>query len=80
MRELKPMTHYVPVREDLSDLISQLDWADEHPDQAAAIGRMGQAFAQERLTKTAALADLAKAVREAPVWSPLQDGSAVAGG
>ena len=80
MRELKPMTHYVPVREDLADLISQLDWADEHPDEAAAIGRRGQAFAQERLTKAAALADLAKAICEAPLWAPQADEDAAVAG
>lgn len=69
MRELKPMTHYVPVKEDLSDLIAQLDWADANQEEATAIGRMGQTFAKERLTKAAALADLAKAIREAPDWA-----------
>ena len=66
MHELKPMIHYVPVKEDLSDLLSQLDWADAHPQAADAIGRASQAFARERLTKAAALKDLAKCIREAP--------------
>ena len=43
---LQPLVHYIPVKEDLSDLMSQLDWADAHPEEAAAIGRAGQAFAQ----------------------------------
>lgn len=52
---LEPMVHFVPVREDLSDLLGRSRWVVEHPQEAAAIGRAGQAFAREHLTRDAAV-------------------------
>ena len=53
---LKPMVHFVPVREDLSDLEAQVAWADAHPDEALAIGRNGQQFAIGHLRRAHAIA------------------------
>lgn len=33
----RPWEHYVPIREDLSDLSEAFDWAEAHPDEASAI-------------------------------------------
>jgi len=52
---LAPMEHYIPVRRDLSDLVAQVTWALEHPEQASAIAGAGRAFAERRLTRAAAL-------------------------
>ena len=52
---LVPWRHYVPVKEDLSDLLQVLDWADTHPDEVSAIARASQAFARLHLTKDAAM-------------------------
>jgi hypothetical protein len=52
---LRPMEHYVPVRRDLSDLVERARWAREHPGHATRIGRAGQAFAREHLTRSAAV-------------------------
>lgn len=54
-RGLQPMRHFVPVRSDLIDLPSRLDWVRQNPDQAEAIGAAGRAFAQENLTRNNAI-------------------------
>lgn len=59
---LRQFTHYVPVKEDLSDLIEQLDWADAHPDRAATIAAAALGFARMYLTKDAALRGLRAAL------------------
>jgi hypothetical protein len=58
--DMKPMEHYLPVRRDLTDVIERARWAIEHPDEAAAIGRAGQAFAREHLTRADAVAAWAR--------------------
>jgi hypothetical protein len=50
------MTHFVPVRRDLADLPERVAWALGHPAEVAAIGRAGQAFARNHLTRTHAIA------------------------
>ena len=34
---MKPMVHYVPIKEDLSDLKEKFEWAESHPDEAKKI-------------------------------------------
>jgi len=34
---MKPMVHYVPIKEDLSDLKEKFEWAESHPDEAKQI-------------------------------------------
>jgi len=34
---MKSMVHYVPIKEDLSDLKEKFDWAESHPDEAKKI-------------------------------------------
>lgn len=67
---LKPMVHYVPVKEDLSDLVDMVEWASSHPEEAAQIGKAGQEFAQAYLTEAAALKCLAKAITDGSAWPP----------
>lgn len=72
---LEPMEHFIPVRRDLSDLVKQTRWALEHPDEAAAIGRAGQAFAQAHLTRQAAVERWAQTITDvvndpAPEYGP----------
>ncbi|KAL7531968.1 hypothetical protein ACHAWF_003976 [Thalassiosira exigua] len=43
---LEPWVHYVPVRQDLSDLREKYDWAESHPDEARRIAEAGTAFAR----------------------------------
>ena len=60
--KLAPWVHYVPVREDLKDLVDRLDWAERNPDKVAAIGAAGQEFARAHLTHAAALTALRSAI------------------
>ena len=42
--ELVPWSHFVPVKQDLSDLPEKLDWARAHPVEAQQIARQGSDF------------------------------------
>ena len=68
---LVPFTHYVPVKEDMSDLMQRLDWADANPAEAAAIATNAQRFARTHLTRASAM----RALRAA-ILSTTPDGSA----
>lgn len=52
---LKPYIHYIPVKEDLSDLIEKLQWAVEHDQESEIIARNARQFAQNYLTEDANL-------------------------
>lgn len=58
--QLEPMQNFIPVRRDLSDLLERQQWARTHPEQAAAIGRAGQELALVKLTREAAVLQLAR--------------------
>lgn len=49
--KLIPFKHYIPVKEDLSDLISKLDWAENNYSDAIAIADNARKFAIENLNK-----------------------------
>jgi len=53
--DLKPFEHFIPVREDLADLQTQLDWADSHSTEVAAIAARGLAYAQSHLRRAHAV-------------------------
>ena len=55
-RDLVPFEHYIPIKEDLSDLTEKLDWVEANPGKAEAISKNAQEFAKKRLTRKAALA------------------------
>ncbi|CAE8687667.1 unnamed protein product [Polarella glacialis] len=48
---LKPFVHYIPVREDLSDLRKQLAWARAHPNETESIRRAGFEFARKYVAR-----------------------------
>lgn len=48
-RALKPQVHYVPVKNDLSDLIEKIEWAKSHDDECRKIAEHARDFAQENL-------------------------------
>ncbi|CAK9000576.1 Protein O-glucosyltransferase 2 (Endoplasmic reticulum resident protein 58) (ER protein 58) (ERp58) (KDEL motif-containing protein 1) (Protein O-xylosyltransferase POGLUT2) [Durusdinium trenchii] len=52
---LKAWTHYVPVRENLSDLLDRLDWAKQNDDASARISADAAQFAKTHLTLDASL-------------------------
>ncbi|CAJ1368843.1 unnamed protein product, partial [Effrenium voratum] len=47
---LLPWDHYVPVREDLADLLDRLDWAKQNDEQSARIAAEAGKFARSSLT------------------------------
>lgn len=48
-RALKPFVHYIPVQNDLSDLLEKIEWAIEHDKEAKAIAAEATAFAEKNL-------------------------------
>mmetsp|Transcript_1512 Transcript_1512/g.2037 ORF Transcript_1512/g.2037 Transcript_1512/m.2037 type:complete len:90 (+) Transcript_1512:24-293(+) len=48
---LEPFVHFIPVREDLSDLIDKLEWARAHDEEAQRIAKRGKAFADAFFTE-----------------------------
>lgn len=46
---LKPWVHYVPIKEDLSDIIEKTVWAKNHDDQCHLIALQGQELARKYL-------------------------------
>lgn len=47
---LEPYKHYVPVKEDLSDLKDQTLWAKTHPEEARSIAEESRRMVQEELS------------------------------
>eukprot|EP00095_Tigriopus_kingsejongensis_P002810 maker-scaffold1187_size56475-snap-gene-0.12 protein:Tk02810 transcript:maker-scaffold1187_size56475-snap-gene-0.12-mRNA-1 annotation:"hypothetical protein DAPPUDRAFT_314403" len=47
--DLKPWTHYVPFKSDLSDLVEKIEWAQTHDQKARDIADNGRKYAQEHL-------------------------------
>jgi hypothetical protein len=43
-KRLEPYQHYVPLRDDFSDLVSQITWCRNHRSECAAIGRRAKEF------------------------------------
>ena len=56
-RHLRPWEHYVPVRRDLSDLQTRLQWVRTHPRRAELIATRALKFAQARLRLSDALSE-----------------------
>ena len=54
--DLVPYTHYIPVRMDLSDLLEQVKWLHDHPEQAQAIALHAYEFAVHQFTMENVLA------------------------
>lgn len=50
---LKPWVHYVPVREQLEDLVEQVQWVKDHPKAGACIAANAQRMAKKHLNKYA---------------------------
>ena len=64
-RHLQPWEHYVPVRRDLSDLKTRLQWVRAHPRRAQLIALRAYKFAQARLRLSDALAEWRRVLNHA---------------
>ena len=69
--ELVAFEHVIPVRRDLADLVEKARWVRDHPVEAARIGAAGQAFAQARLTRAAAVREWGETLRRLAAEPPL---------
>jgi hypothetical protein len=47
---LKPYVHFLPLREDLSDLLEKIEWAKAHDAEAMAMAKSSTEFVQENLS------------------------------
>lgn len=48
-KQLKPMVHYVPFHRNLSDLVTQVEWAIHHDETAQQITRNARNFVNDNL-------------------------------
>jgi hypothetical protein len=46
---LQPFVHYIPVKNDMSDLVEKIEWAKDHDEEAAAISKQARDFAEKNL-------------------------------
>jgi hypothetical protein len=53
--DLEPWVHYVPVKEDLSDLLEHYEWAENNPEKAARIAENGYNFVMNNMSPEAML-------------------------
>lgn len=70
-KDLKPYAHYIPVKEDLSDLIEKMNWADNHQEKVLKIAKNAQDYAINNLTRGKAVEYLANALVEYADKHPL---------
>lgn len=61
---LKPYVHYVPVKADLSDLVSQVKWCKKHDKECEEIAGNAREFARTYLTKDGMLDYMQKLLLE----------------
>lgn len=54
-KDLKPFIHYIPIKNDLSDLTEKLEWAESHYDEALQIAKNAQDYAVKNLTFESAI-------------------------
>jgi len=52
-KALKPNIHFIPVKEDFTDLFTQMLWAKEHEKESKQISKNAQKFASEALSQEA---------------------------
>lgn len=50
---IQPYEHYVPIRDDDSDLVEKVQWCEQHREECAAIGRRARAFFLKHSTPSA---------------------------
>ena len=60
--DLKPMVHFVPVKEDLSDMIEKIEYLDDNPDVVSSIVNNAREFTKEHFSKDAIINSLYRAL------------------
>jgi hypothetical protein len=46
---LKPFVHYLPIKEDMSDVEEMINWAEDHPEQTRIIAERSTLFIYDLL-------------------------------
>lgn len=62
--KIKPYTHFVPVAEDLSDLVTQIKWAKKHDKKCKEISDNARQLADEVLSQESVYLYLYKLLEE----------------
>ena len=62
---LKPYVHYVPVKDDLNDLITQIEWCNSHEKECETIANSARKLALNVLTKESMFHELERAIESA---------------
>jgi hypothetical protein len=62
---MKPWKHYVPIKEDLSDLIDQIEWCKKHESECSKIAHAGRTLALRMLTPESLFRELEHAIQTA---------------
>jgi hypothetical protein len=62
--KIKPYIHFIPIHEDLSNLLQQLAWAQSHDEECRQISLNAQRFAKETLTPEVAYLYLYRLIQE----------------
>ena len=60
---LEPMKNYVPIREDLSDLIEKIDYLDGHSDIYNSIVKNARMFTEEYFKRDEVLKTMANVIK-----------------
>jgi len=62
---LKPYVHYVPVKDDLNDVIKQIEWCNSHEKECETIANSARKLAVKVLTKESMFHELERAIESA---------------
>ena len=62
--KLKPWIHFVPVKEDLSDLVEKILWCKNNDSKCSEIAKQSRKFYEENLNKKAILNNLKNTLNE----------------
>lgn len=60
--DLEPFVHYIPVKEDLSDMEEKFSWADGNPDECSRIAKNAYDFALSNLKRSDAVKRLKRII------------------
>ena len=52
---MKPWEHYIPVKNDFSDLIEKINWAKEHGKEVVAMNERRLEFAEKSINRAEAI-------------------------
>lgn len=69
---LEPYIHYIPIKEDLSDLIQQYNWIENNPDEYQRIAYNAYLYACEFITYSKALTQIKNAFSMSEIFTAIE--------